>query len=133
MDIILTTVYQFKNGYLMANPLQPKCAKVLEQEFGAFVVIATGTSKSGIPDIVACVNEEGYGGPGNPDGDYGAFYGFEIKWGNDTPSELQKRKINEIIDAGGKAYFIRSVEQLRKILIDQTPPQRYELKPKVIL
>ena len=52
---------------------------------------------------------------------------------DDTPSELQKRKINEIIDAGGKAYFIRSVEQLRKILVDQIPPQRYELKPKVIL
>ena len=103
----------------MANPLQPKCAKVLEQEFGAFVVIATGTNKSGIPDIVACVND--------------LFYGFEIKWGNDRPSELQKRKINEILDAGGKAYFIRSVEQLRNILLNQVEPVRYELKPKVIL
>ena len=103
----------------MSNPLQPKCIKVLEQEFGAYVVNILAASKSGHMDILACIN--------------GAFYGFEIKWKSDVPSELQKQKINKLIDAGGKGYFIRSEHQLRSILNSNIPPVKYELKPTVIL
>lgn len=98
----------------MANPLQPKVIKVLEKEYYAYVINVTAASKSGHMDLVTCIG--------------GLFYGFEIKWADDEPSELQKQKINAVIDAGGRAYFIRSVEQLRVILDGKLEPQRYPLK-----
>ncbi len=100
----------------MANPLQPKCLKALEDEFGAYVVNVTAASKSGHMDIIACIK--------------GDFYGFEIKWKNDQPSELQKEKINKCIDAGGKAYFIRSLEQLRFTINQQLKPTKYPVKTR---
>lgn len=109
----------------MANPLQPKIAKVLKEEYNAFVVNVMSTSKSGIMDLIACI-PIGVNVPG-------LFWGFEIKWKNDQPSELQKDKINKVIDAGGRAYFIRSVDELRFILNNNIDPIRYELKHKFIL
>jgi len=100
----------------MANPLQPNIIKMLETEFEALVINVVGSSKSGMPDLIACIQ--------------GQFFGFEIKWKNDRPSELQKTKINSIIDAGGRAYFIRSTEQLRFILNQGLEPERYTLKNK---
>lgn len=113
----------------MANPLQPKCANVLEIEYKAFIVIATATTKSGIMDIFASVPRIIEGACGY-DHTLGLFYGFEIKWKTDKPSEIQKQKINELIDAGGRGYFIKSVEQLRDILDNDIPPTRYVLKNK---
>ncbi len=103
----------------MSNPLQPKCIKILEQEFNAHVINLVAGSKSGDTDLVACID--------------GLYYGFEIKWANDVPSELQKKKINKVIDAGGKAYFIRSEEQLRHTIKYQIPPKKYDVKSKFIL
>lgn len=103
----------------MANPLQPKCIKVLENEYNAYVINIIVASKAGNMDSIACINSE--------------FYGFEFKWKNDIPSELQKEKINACIDAGGKAYFIKSVEQLRYILDTNQKPVKYEYKNKFIL
>lgn len=100
----------------MANPLQPKCIKVLEDEYTAYVINITAASKAGHMDSIACIK--------------GEFWGFEFKWKTDTPSELQKEKINKCIDAGGKAYFIRSVEQLRCIIDNGVQPTRYDFKPK---
>ena len=113
----------------MANPLQPKIIKVLEKEYRAYVINVTGASKSGTMDIVACIPRslsigEAYSG---------LFYGFEIKWKNDKPSELQKEKINKCIDAKGSAYFIRSVDQLRDILDNNIPPTKYKLKNTLVL
>ena len=98
----------------MANPLQPKVINVLEKEYKAFVVNVTAASRSGITDLIACYN--------------GLFYGFEIKWKNDQPSELQKDKINKVIDAGGKAYFIRSVSDVHAVLKGGLEPVKYQLK-----
>lgn len=95
----------------MANPLQPKVIKVLETEYYAYVIKVQVASVSGHMDIIACIN--------------GLFYGFEIKYKTDTPSELQKQKINKLIDAGGRGYFIRSVEQLRNILDNNIAPTKY--------
>lgn len=103
----------------MANPLQPKVAKTLEKEYDAFVIVNTATSKAGMMDIVASVN--------------GLFYGFEVKWKTDTPSELQKQKINELIDKGGRGYFIKSIPQLREILDKGIAPVKYALRPSVRL
>jgi len=103
----------------MANPLQPACIKVIEQEYNGYVVKVVAASKSGHMDIVA--------------GIAGEFYGFEVKWKNDKPSELQKDKINKCIDCGNKAYFIRSVQQLREILDKKILPVKYELSNHIEL
>lgn len=129
----------------MANPLQPKVLKVLKQEYKAYAINIVSASKSGTMDIVASIpcNKQ-LGGIHQPscskvlarvtfDPLVGLFYGFEIKWKNDQPSELQKQKINDCIDAGGRAYFIRSVEQLRDILDNNILPIKYELKNKLHL
>lgn len=97
----------------MSNPLQPKVAEALEEEYGAYVINVITASRAGHMDIVACVR--------------GLFYGFEVKWKSDQPSALQRQKINALIDAGGRAYFVRSVEALRRILDTDEAPIRYEV------
>lgn len=97
----------------MSNPLQPRVIRCLEDEYKAYVINITAASKSGNMDVVACIK--------------GQFYGFEIKWKSDQPSALQRQKINACIDAGGKAYFIRSLEALRRILDQDVPPDRYDV------
>lgn len=103
----------------MANPLQPKCAKILEDEYGAYVINVTAASKAGTMDLLACIK--------------GEFWGFEIKWKSDTPNQLQREKINKCLDAGGRAYFIRSPEQLRLVINQRLNPIRYDFKPKFTL
>lgn len=95
----------------MANPLQPKVIKCLEQEFNAYVIKITAASKAGAGDVVACIA--------------GDFYMFEVKWASDVPSELQKQKINQCIAAGGRAYFVRSVDELRTIVRTKKVPETY--------
>ena len=103
----------------MANPLQPKCIKIIEQEFGGYVLNVMKSSKSGTGDLIACIQ--------------GVFYLFEIKWKSDKPSELQKATINKVIDSGGKAYFITSVDQLRYIVINDIAPTKHPLKNRLVL
>lgn len=103
----------------MANPLQPKVIKCLEQEYNGYVVKVVTATKSGHGDVLACIK--------------GLFYSFEVKYGSDIPSELQKDKINKCIDAGGRAYFIRSIPELRNIMDNNIPPIRYETDKRFIL
>lgn len=103
----------------MSNPLQPKVIGVLEDEFEAFTVNVTAASKSGVMDVLACIK--------------GEFWAFEVKWKSDRPSPLQKQKINAVADAGGRAYFIRSVDQLRRTIRDRLPSERYDLGTGIVL
>ncbi len=103
----------------MSNPLQPKVVECLENEYNAYVIKVMAASKAGHMDLVASIK--------------GRFYGFEIKWKSDRPSELQKQKINSCLDSGGLAYFIKSLEELRYILDNDVPPVRYEAKNKFSL
>lgn len=96
----------------MANPLQPKVLNYLES-IGAYAININAASKSGHMDVVACIG--------------GLFYGFEIKWKTDTPSALQRQKINACIDAKGRAYFIRSIPQLKDIIENNIAPIKYDL------
>jgi hypothetical protein len=98
----------------MANPLQPKVIKVLEEEYNAYTIKIQAASVAGHMDVVACIE--------------GLFYGFEVKYKSDTPSELQKDKINTLIDKGGRGYFIRSIEQLRYIMDNKIQPTKYPVK-----
>lgn len=96
----------------MANPLQPKVIARLEKRHSAYVVKVTSASKSGTGDILACI--------------FGQFFMFEVKWASDVPSELQKDKINRCLDAGGKAFFVRSVEELDKMVSGEIKPTYYK-------
>ncbi len=51
-----------------------------------------GFGRSGVPDVIACLK--------------GQFIGIECKAGNNKPTELQKRELQSIRDAGGYAIVI---------------------------
>ena len=57
-----------------------------------FKIWSGGFSKSGIPDIIACVN--------------GRFVAIEVKAEKGTPSELQKWNIENIKKAGGVGVIL---------------------------
>lgn len=61
-------------------------------------------TKSGVPDILACVN--------------GYFVGIEVKAQNGRPSELQLHNIRAIKDAGGFAFVLypSAYEQFTKFI-----------------
>lgn len=53
---------------------------------------ANAFTRSGVPDILACVN--------------GYFVGIEVKAANGRPSELQLHNVREIRRAGGFAFVL---------------------------
>ena len=63
-------------------------------------------SKSGIPDIIACIN--------------GQFVALEVKAENGKASELQKRNIRLINECKGKAYIVypKDFETLKERLTE---------------
>lgn len=95
------------------NPLQPKVIKRLETVFHAFVTNIISTSKGGTGDIIACIK--------------GQYYMFEIKYGKDRLSDLQRDKINRVINAGGKAYVITELSQIDEIILNDINPQCYPI------
>lgn len=88
--------------------------KVFENQIKAFLNKLPNTwffkywagpySKSGVPDIIACVN--------------GHFVGIEVKASNGHASELQKRNIRLIQSANGKGYIVypKDFEKLKEDL-----------------
>lgn len=70
-----------------------KIKKFLESEGAYFVkFFANGYTKSGVPDILACVN--------------GYFVGVEVKAQNGKPSELQIYNVDKIRNSGGFAMVL---------------------------
>ena len=67
---------------------------------------ANRMTKTGVPDILACVN--------------GFFVGIEVKAQNGKPSELQLYNVRKIREAGGFAYIVypSGWNTLKKILED---------------
>ena len=57
---------------------------------------------SGIPDIIACVG--------------GQFFAFEVKQPGGKLTKLQETTMRKINGAGGKAYKVTCVEEVRVIL-----------------
>lgn len=55
--------------------------------------------KSGVPDILACIN--------------GTFVGIEVKRPGGKVSELQKYQMEQIQKSGGVAFVAHSVEEVR--------------------
>lgn len=73
---------------------QQKCMKLLRTK-GAYVENISGGSiyqASGISDLIGCYK--------------GVYLGLELKTGNYTPTELQKSKLNNVLNAGGVGRVI---------------------------
>ena len=69
---------------------------------GAYVVVTTGVSDAGTPDILACYR--------------GCFYGLEVKNDEGRASKIQMHRIQQIEDAGGIAVVVRSVGEAEGLL-----------------
>lgn len=81
--------------------LQRECIKYLESQ-GFYVVKVISANKTGIPDLLSCI--------------HGRFIVFELKLEYNELSELQKYNFRKIKAAGGQAYMIKSLKQLKTIV-----------------
>lgn len=54
---------------------------------------------AGIPDIIACID--------------GNFFAFEVKTKKGKTTALQDATIRKILSCGGKAFVVRSVDEVR--------------------
>jgi Holliday junction resolvase len=79
--------------------IQKKIIKELES-CGAYVVKVISANKSGVPDIIACID--------------GNFIGIEVKRPEtkNNVSRLQEKHIEMINDCGGFAFVAWSVEMI---------------------
>lgn len=59
-------------------------------------------SVAGIPDVICCY--------------FGYFIAFEVKVGKNKPTKLQEKTIDQIKNAGGKAYVVYSLDEVKKIM-----------------
>ncbi len=57
---------------------------------------------AGLPDIVCCL--------------CGRFFAFEVKTPDGSVTKLQERTIHKIKVAGGHAYVVRSVDDVKSVL-----------------
>lgn len=80
--------------------------KIWLKEHGCYFVkfFANRMTKTGVPDILACVN--------------GHFVGIEVKAQNGKPSELQLYNVKKIRESGGLAFVVypSGWDELKEIL-----------------
>jgi len=84
-------------GVDMASTPEGKVKKVVTEQLkqlGAyyFSPMTGGYGKSGVPDIIACYN--------------GYFFGIECKAGNNKPTALQDKNLDDIEHTGGFSFVI---------------------------
>lgn len=84
---------------------QTKIIKYLESQ-GAYVIKynASGISKTGVPDLLACVN--------------GKFIAIEVKAPNGIASKLQEYNLKQIQKAGGIGLILypKGFDEFKKII-----------------
>ena len=86
------------------SQLQTKIQAYL-RERGGYTVNVVRASRSGVPDILACVE--------------GKFIGIEVKVGTNKSTLLQEHNAKQIEKAGGIAVVIRSMAEMRDFLGDE--------------
>lgn len=104
----------------MAMKPEAKVKKKVVNELKAlgcyyFYPVTGGYGGSGVPDIVGCY--------------FGRFFGIECKAGNNKPTALQEKNLQEIIEAGGIAMVINedNTDKVRDYLLGKNPnPQQLE-------
>jgi hypothetical protein len=101
----------FKKGTReMTTPekkVKDKVKKILEEQGAYYFMPATGGyGKSGVPDIVACLQ--------------GKFIGIECKANGNKPTALQEKNLHNIMNVGGFAVLIdEGGMELFKNLLEQ--------------
>ena len=80
--------------------------KKLLKEIGAYYAMPAtgGYGSSGVPDFLVCHK--------------GKFYGIECKAGNNKPTALQLKNLDDIAKAGGNGFVINeaNIDKLREYL-----------------
>ena len=94
LDILTIGGYDLKNE----QDLQAKILVWL-QEHGFYARKIIKANKSGVPDIMGCTPK-------------GTFFAIEVKFGANTPSELQNYNIAEIVKRGGIAFVTWDLESV---------------------
>ena len=69
-----------------------------------YKVFGTAYSRAGVPDLLVCYR--------------GFFVGLEVKRPGAKPTKIQEYEIGTIINAGGIAAVVRSVDDVKKVLQD---------------
>ena len=98
-----------------------KIKRLIEENDGWHVkFFANGFTKSGIPDILACIN--------------GHFIGIEVKASHGKASELQIHHCKEIRKAGGLAYIVypSGYEKL-KTVIENLKHEIFNINDTIVL
>jgi Holliday junction resolvase len=88
--------------------VKDRAVKLLKAQGVYYFFPAThGFGRSGIPDIICCIN--------------GQFLGVECKAGTNKPTALQEKEMQSIRDAGGRAIVINetNLTLLEEILNEQ--------------
>ena len=76
--------------------VKDKVVKILKEHGVYYFFPATyGMGRSGVPDIICCVN--------------GRFLGIECKAGDNKPTALQQRELKAIADAGGSSLVVNEL------------------------
>ena len=85
--------------------IKDRVRKVLD-ELGAyyFFPAANGLGRTGIPDVIACID--------------GHFVGIECKAGNKQPTALQRRELDRIAEKKGTSLVVNAtnIDNLRGLL-----------------
>jgi len=84
--------------------IQKKIINYLE-DMGAYVIKTINSNRSGIPDIICCLD--------------GKFIAIEVKRIGGKTTPLQEYELSKINKAGGKAKVIYSIEALKSFLRDE--------------
>lgn len=86
--------------------IQKECHAYLKskRDLWFLKVFGNGVQRAGVPDFIVCKD--------------GLFYAFELKRDDEkaTTTDRQAIELKKIQNANGKAYVIRSVEELINIL-----------------
>jgi Holliday junction resolvase len=84
--------------------IQKKIITMLEKDYNAYVVKVQVASKSGVPDLLCCVN--------------GHFIGIEVKRPSSKTnvSRLQEYNLHQIRQAKGLAIVAWSTQQVEELL-----------------
>lgn len=84
------------------SSIQKKIIDYLKQ-LNCYVVKVQTANKTGIPDLLVCFE--------------GKFIAFEIKVDEKkVPSKLQQWNLEQIVKAGGKAYKVSSLKEVKEII-----------------
>lgn len=79
---------------MLESDIQHKILEYLKS-IDAYAIKIVAATRSGNPDIICCIR--------------GRFVAIEVKQPGKNPTELQKLKMERIIEAGGLAFTARSV------------------------